>query len=383
MIAGVHMVKKERRGKLPVWYVYAFRGGPRVFMKEGEKRPKLGPAELRAIGDALEAAQQRPNSTLRSLIRDWRSCDPSRPSSPEWDRLAPNTKKTWGSALNAIEDKWGDTPLTVWNDRRMVARVVAWRDTRAGTPRAADIGVTVLRALLEFGRLRARVTFNAADKIPKIYKGGDRSEIVWSEREIDRFVAVAGEMGMEHVADGLRLAALTGLRRDDLVTLKWSEVDDVAIMKKARKRSQGKRMFASMPKIPALDVLLEELRQRSRSTAVDTILVNKNGLSWTAGGFTGSFNRIRDKAGIVHIDGDTGAKRKKHLHDVRGTFATKLMTEADLTNQEVADIMGWAPDKVAQIRRVYVDQSSVVVAIGERIARSSVNRAVNRAGAGA
>lgn len=54
------------------------------------------------------------------------------------------------------------------------------------------------------------------------------------------------------------------------------------------------------------------------------------------------------------------------------------MTETDLSDQQIADIMGWAPDKVARIRRVYVDQSSVIMAIGERIKRSSVNRAVNR-----
>lgn len=113
----------------------------------------------------------------------------------------------------------GDTPLSVWNDLRMVAKVVAWRDSRAATPRAADIGVTVLRALLEFGRLRSLVTFNAAEKIPKIYRRGDRAEIIWTNADMSAFVAKAAELDMTHVTDGLRLAALTGLRREDLVTL--------------------------------------------------------------------------------------------------------------------------------------------------------------------
>jgi hypothetical protein len=29
--------------------------------------------------------------------------------------------------------------------------------------------------------------------------------------------------------------------------------------------------------------------------------------------------------------------------------------------------MGWAPERVAAIRRVYVDQTRVVVALGERL----------------
>jgi hypothetical protein len=59
------------------------------------------------------------------------------------------------------------------------------------------------------------------------------------------------------------------------------------------------------------------------------------------------------------------------------TFCTYLMIETDLGNEEIADIMAWSPQKVAQIRKVYVDQSRLIVAIGKRIERSSVNRTVN------
>ena len=58
----------------------------------------------------------------------------------------------------------------------------------------------------------------------------------------------------------------------------------------------------------------------------------------------------------------------KHLHDVRGTFCTRLIVDCELTDSEAAGVMGWAPDKVAEIRRVYVDQRRVVEAIGKRLA---------------
>lgn len=370
-------MRKARIGKPPIWYVYAYRGGPCVFRHEGDRRPTLGPAQLRAISDAIDRVSQAPQSIMRYLIRQWRSCDPNRPSSPEWERLSPSTKKTWGFALDAIEARWGDTPLAVWNDHRMVARVIAWRDSRSSTPRAADIGVTVLRALLEFGRLRSIVTFNAAAKIPKIYRGGTRAEIIWTDEDMSCFCQKAAEFDMSHVADGLRLAALTGLRREDLVTLKWSQINDVAITKQARKISQGRRRFTSMPRIPALDELLAELRGRFRQTDAETVLVNKRGVAWTPGGFTASFNKIRDAADIYHHDEDSGEKRKKHLHDIRGTFVTKLATETDLQDREMADIMSWAPDKVAHIRRVYVDQNRLIMAIGQRIKGSGVNHPVN------
>ena len=361
MIDGVHFVRRKRRGRPLIWYVYAWRGGPRILHVESPSKPKLTAQALQALAQARED-QQVSNETLASLARDWRY------RSPEWAAFAASTQKTWGSQLSAIEDKWGTTPLSLWNDPRMVRKVKDWRDSRASTPRAADIGVTVLRALLEFGRQRAAININVADRIGKIYQGGSRAEIVWTDDDIARFTAKAIELKQPHIIDGLRLAALTGLRRADLVTLTWDHVGEFAVVKKALKVSRRKRRFATMPRIPELDALLEELRGRTRRQGVNTVLVTSFGRSWSADGFGGSFNRIRDAAGIVHVDPETGAQTAKHLHDLRGTFATKLILHAaNLTDQEVADIMGWSPQQVASIRRVYVDQARVVVALGQRI----------------
>ncbi|MFC3175307.1 hypothetical protein ACFOD9_13685 [Novosphingobium bradum] len=116
-----------------------------------------------------------------------------------------------------------------------------------------------------------------------------------------------------------------------------------------------------------MDALLIELRSRLRQEESKTVLVNSFGLPWTPDGFGGSFNRVRDKAKIVHIDPHSGKAIKKHLHDVRGTFCTKLITLAKLTDQEAAGIMGWSPEQVAGIRRTYVDQGAVNVAIAARL----------------
>jgi len=362
---GAHIVRKKLRGGI-AWYVYAWRGGPQVLKSDGPTKPRLSPATLKAIVAAQESRAAPEEDTLRSLIRAWRSLDPSRPSSPEWSKLAATTKKTWGSALDKIEDKWGDVPLTVFNDPRMKAKVVDWRDSRASTPRAADIGVTVLKALLKFGTLRGKVLTNVASDIPALYQGGDRAEIIWTDDEIARFTLKASEMGNPAASDGLRLAALTGLRREDLVTLTWSQVGEAAIGKKALKRSRGKRRHATIPRVPQLDLLLTELKARRRQDGVQTVLVDDEGARWSPDRLTKAVNRVRDILDIVFIDAETGVRRKKHLHDARGTFVTKLITSKPCTDQEVADVMGWSPQQVSHIRRVYVDQAAVVVAIGGR-----------------
>lgn len=74
----------------------------------------------------------------------------------------------------------------------------------------------------------------------------------------------------------------------------------------------------------------------------------------------------------MFVDPDTCEKKRNHLHDVRGTFATRLILSG-LTDTEVAEIMAWSVDKVSGIRRTYVDRSSTIVAIGERIRKMSVN----------
>jgi integrase len=368
MIKGVHFVRKHRPGRVaPRWYVYAYRGGPCVKVQDGKLKPLLSSKELNAILSAQEVAQAPDPTVLRSLIRAWRSEDPARPSSPEWEKLSAGTKKTWGSALDQIEARWGDTPLEVWDDPRMTAKVVAWRDSRASTPRAADIGVTVLKSLLQFGRLRGRLSFNAATGIPTLYTNGQRAEIVWTEDDMERFAEAAERLTRPQVNDGLRLAALTGLRRADLVSLTWSQVGEFAIQKLALKRSGGKRRRMSMPRIPALNDLLAELRTRFRKPGVETVLVNSYGESWSGDGFGTSFNRVRDEADIVHIDPESGERTKKHLHDVRGTFCTRLLLEGKLTDVQAAEVMGWAPERVGMIRSIYVDQSKLVIAIGERL----------------
>jgi len=161
------------------------------------------------------------------------------------------------------------------------------------------------------------------------------------------------------------LAALTGLRREDLTTLTWAEVRENAIVKRAAKVSRGRRRTVTIPRIAELEALLNELRTRSRNEGVQTVLVSSKGAPWTPDGLNTAFDSVRDKVGIFHTD-DDGTKRAKHIHDLRGTFCTKLL-KAGLSDEQVADVMGWSPDQVRGIRRVYVDQGQIAMAIGERL----------------
>lgn len=281
--------------------------------------------------------------------------------SPEWMQLAERTRYVWRLIVERIRNRWGDTPVSLWSEPQQLQAILAWRNERAHQPRSADHQLTVLHHMLAWARLHGWVTTNIAANIPRLYKPGSRAEIIWLDEEIVRFCANAPE----HVADGMRLVSMTGLRRADLIALQWSEIEQFTV-KRVTRKSGRRRKRAIIPVTPELRTLLNELESRKRAPEVQTVLVNSRGLSWSGDGFSHSFNEVRDALNIRHTDG-----RKKHLHDVRGTYATRLV-KLGLSDQEVGDIMGWSALQVGEIRKIYVDDDTAVQSIINRLSKSRV-----------
>ncbi len=346
-IAGLHCVSVKRRGQPVRWYVYAWRGGPKIMATVGGAKPALDAAALAAYQEAVKGRDQPAESTLAALAAKWRA-------SASWAALAPATRTIWGQTLSRIVEKWGEVPVRIFDSPRTKAKIIDWRDGMAAKPRSADYHVQVLRGLLAFGKLRGELAANIAEGIPAIYKGGQRETILWTPAEVEQWQAAPWQ-----VADAFNLARLTGLRRADLVAVPWEAVGEHAIVWRTSK--SGRRSTVSCPMLPALRELLDRLRERPRAEGVQTLLVNSLGQPWTPGGLTASFTIERNRLGLPD----------KHLHDARGTWCTQLC-EAELTDQQISDLMGWPVDRVATIRRVYVDGARTVVAIGERLAKRAL-----------
>jgi site-specific recombinase XerD len=342
-LAGVAYVLKRRKGKPPIHYFYAWRGGPCIMRVEGGAKPRLSAEAVAAYQDAHSKRGAAPADTLAALAGDWRA-------SPEWRNLAASTRDIWGRCLSAIVTRFGKAPLGAVEDRRFRHDIMAWRSALSKTPRAADYHVAVLRALLAWGRTQGRIVANHAEGIPQLWKGGNRATIVWEPSEVETLRPALSPA----VRDAFDLARLTGLRRGDLVALPLSAIGPHAIIWRTSK-SGGERVV-TIPILPPLADLLADLRTRYRTKSTQTVLVNSRGKPWTPGGLTASFNSERDAAGL-----------DKHLHDCRGTFVTELCPY--LTDQQIAGIMGWQVGRIADIRRIYVDPARTVVAIGEALAR--------------
>lgn len=364
---GVHFVRSAKAGKPVRWYIYAWRGGPRVGEPiEQRAKPKLTPALIKAIA-AAHAADDAPPDTVKGLSALWTA-------SHDWKSNAESTRTTWGYSLVKIELRWGDVPLRVFGDPRMTSKIVKWRDevAAASGPRAADVGITVLTRLCAWGMLNGRLICNPAAAVPPLWQGGNREDIIWTAEDCAAFDAVPKIP--QWLVDARRLAEFTGLRRTDLCRLEWQHVTDTHIAITAAKKSRGRRKRVVMPIVPGLRELLEDLRTRHRAEGVEAVLVGTKGRPVKPATLTVEFLKYRNQAnggqGIVHAaEFDDEADRAKHLHDLRGSFATKLMTlpGGGLTDDQIALIMGWSVQQVAAIRKRYVDEAAIVVAIAQRM----------------
>jgi integrase len=287
-----------------------------------------------------------------------------------------------GRYLDLIQDQRsalaiGGLPTAVLADNRVKQHLMAWRDQWRATPRKADYSLQVLSAVLTWAaKDRGLIQANVLLGHGALY-GANRTDLIWSVDDVARFVAAAPS---PEVAFIVLLACLTGLRRDDLLRLEWSDVGDVAIVmmpNKSRRRRRPKKVV-----VPLLDEtiqLLAEIRQQQAKrwqeladaaarkgqiapTRPTTVLSNTLGRRWSCDGAEHQVIDTKHKAGI-----------DKHLHDCRCTFATRLRLEG-ASCSDIADVLGWTEDRVERLLALYVDTDTVVRAFAERLRAKSAAR---------
>lgn len=363
-LKGLNRITKRLADGRSVTYWYAWKGGPRLPGSPGTTEFVV------AYNRAVEDRKTPTGDDLAALAARYRG-------SPEFRALAPSTQSEWNRWLDRIAQKddsplsIGDLPQAFLDDRRVRADLIDWRNQWADRPRAADYAVQVLSRVLGWAHGRGELAINAAAGIPQLYRN-DRADQVWTPEEIAAYVRAAKSPEVGFI---VQLACLTGLRREDLARLAWSHVGDFAIT-----LPTGKSRGRSTAVIPLLDdtrTLLDKIReqQASRMEAIravasrknrpepptpTTVLTNTRGRPWTTDGLEHQ---------VIDAKQAASPAIGKHLHDARGTFATRLR-KAGLTAAEIADVLGWEEDRVERLLAIYVDQNAIVRSIAERIRRN-------------
>lgn len=336
------VTRRLASGKVEVYW-YAWSGGPRLTGAPGS------PEFLKSYQDAVEARRAPTTATLAALVAKFRA-------SPEFGKFAASTKREWSRWLDQIASSSGDlalggAPLEAFDDRHIKSDILDWRDQWGATPRAADYAIQVLSRVLAYGVSRGELALNMAEGVSKLYEG-DRSMIIWTPEEIAEYERLASSPEVSFIVP---LASMTALRREDLSKLAWSHVGDFAIIIETGK-GRGKRT-AVIPLLRETRALLARIKAHRPNTA--TILTNTFGKQWTPSGLSHAVHDI-----VAEMGADL------HLHDARGTFATRLR-HATRTASQIADVMGWSEERVERILKKYVNRNAIVLEIARAMNEST------------
>jgi integrase len=244
-------------------------------------------------------------------------------------------------------------------DRDDIAR---WYDELANggvlNKRSITIIRRVLRAALEDALDEGLIRRNPAARVPvpkRVVKPERPREVdAWEEDQIRRFLTAIES----HRWEGpIRLATLYGLRRSELLALKWDDidaeahtvrVDEALIEVEGRpvwtegKNERSRRTFGidanTAERLAAHRRLqLEErLLAGSEWTDQDMVLATRTGNRVSPGNFDQTLDRLIRQAGVPRLTS----------HGLRHTAATHMVRQAtDLGElRAVADVLGHSPD---------------------------------------
>lgn len=351
MLPGAHRVRAKLAGGRVGEYWYAWRGGPRILAVQARSDAELSRKVAEATPAALEAFKAfvtpaAPHDFLSGLITRYLD-------SAEYKRLAPRTKRDIRTHLDFVRGQLGEMEVKALGADGARGVLISWRDQFKDTPRTADHRLDCLSKVTRWAYDRGEIARNPLDHFSRLYKA-NRADIIWTMSDLATLFR--GQPAPFRTA--VLLAALTGLRLGDLVRLNWRDIGKDAITLTTAKTGRT----VTIPIRPSLRRLLAAIGRKD----VGAVLTNSHGLPWTPGGLQTAMQRAKQ--------GKLSIKNLRH-HDLRGTGATWLV-RAGLALSDVALVMGWKPDRVANIARRYVTSEEVAKGMLARLEKNKRGRSV-------
>lgn len=326
-----------------------------------------------AINEAYAAAKAGlPTlATIGGLLDAWER-------SAEFEGKSESTKRERSRLIGSIKTTpLGKASASILKQAGAPGVITKWRDGIAADhgPRSADIRIEVLNTALNWHVRQGNIAKNPAAGIADVYVG-DRSDLIWEPEHVAIFRAyVKDEINriwfaykpnrwryrqiakLANAYDTLTLALNTGMRRADLAQFAWIHVRDGAIIYTPQKGRNRARTAKKAPRTVVCPILPETARVLARRAEIaDGPRVIGQYTPHSLGHLVG------DIAKTLKID--------RHLHDAKGTFVTRLVTETDLTDQEIASLVDWSVANVQSIKHRYVSGAAVSRALLKRFRRA-------------
>lgn len=300
-----------------------------------------------AAWQAQEAMQHTDVDNVNALIRYYLE-------SLRFEKKAPRTQKEYKRMLTEIEKRFGKMPAQALASKKVRGVFLEYQEEIGrDRPREADNRLTVLSAVFSFAKDRGKIDQNPLEGFARLYSS-DRSEIIWTESEIKRFM-IGAPVELQRA---LILAIHTGQRYGDLIRLRWSDYDGEFI---SLVQSKGK-VRVPVPCSAALRAMLDTTPRQC-----DYILARADGRPWFTKGDDKALSKAwrarMESAGFYAkpLDEMTKAEKQEqmHFHDMRGTAVT-MLSEAGATLQQICAVTGHTLQSATRILEKYLSRTAAM-----------------------
>ena len=288
-------------------YVYFVRGDLCQRIKSAP-----GTADFAAEYALLLRGKAAPSkTTFRALIEAYRK-------SPEWARLARNTRISYERGMDYILTHAGNVDVRTFRRRH----AIDMRNALASTPTTANRRIGFLSTLLKWGVNADFCTVNVAAEIPALEATG-RTRGPWPQDMVEAFRARA----TGRTALLFDLLTETGQRINDVLSMRWSDLDGdgISVTPQKTKRKKPEPIY-----IPMTARLRTTLAQAPRKGLF--IVAQDNGLR------VGYNLAWKD---IMAIRREIGAEAYD-IHALRHYAASQIAALPGMTADHVRSITGHA-----------------------------------------
>lgn len=269
------------------------------------------------------------------------------------DRAA-STQKEYKRMLTELEAWFGKMPIKALASPKVKGVFLDYQDEIGrDRPREADNRLSVLSAVFTYAERRGKIAVNPLKGFERIYSS-DRSEIIWTEADIARFMTGAAV----ELQRAMILGIHTGQRYGDLIRLRWSDYDGEKI---SLVQSKGKRRVIVSCSATLRAMLDATPRQ------CPYILARTDGRPW----FTEKDDKALSKAWGARMEAagfypkafaELTKDEKKgylHFHDMRGTAVT-LLSAAGNSIPLICSITGHTLQSATRILEKYLARTEAM-----------------------
>jgi integrase len=319
--------EKFRKGKSEGWYVFTYSGNTQKSRRvRDEATAKAIAAEINARGEASGRWLVGGPLPLDEAMRGWINV--------HGHEMAPSTEETHrGSIESHLIPYFGS------QDLRAITRddLLLFAADRFGAGKSAATIRNALSALrrvyslhVEAGLLERNPCEGCGALVGKVarrYERGVREVDAWTRAEASTLLNIASEREI-HVYPVLLAALCTGMRRGELLALRWEHVsgDEIrvrdSLVRGAIKTPKSGRA-RSVPISPEMQNLLRELRRTRMNregawSDPEHVFTTATGHRWDEKNFSRAWRRLRRHC----VDSADPSIRPLSFHCCRHTFAS-------------------------------------------------------------